>query len=86
MQNVDFEKEDDVKVDRPDFENHETKSSTAKWMMKNGFAKSSKSAEKRALVLALIIIIMSAVIFMYGIGKRQATDLTETGNVYLETK
>jgi|GEM_PF-1523709 len=94
MRNAIFEEEEDIVVHRPtkkeksamkSGEEKESKSEIAQWLEKHEFVEDAKNGEYRTIVFAILVIALAVAIFIYGIGKRQAQELEDTGNVYLET-
>jgi uncharacterized protein HemX len=92
MQNAIFEEEENLAIRQPlqikkkkPEEEKESKSEIAKWLEKHEFVTDAKSGEYRTIVVAILIIALAVGIFTYGIGKRQAQELEDTGNVYLKT-
>ena len=91
MRNAIFEEDEqevDVAIHRPEKVKDETKSESeiASWLTKHKFAKDEESGKYRTIIIAILIFFVAAVIFVYGIGKREANNLEETGNVYLENE
>jgi cbb3-type cytochrome oxidase subunit 3 len=91
MQNVIFEEEEEVVVKRPEKKKEEktekeSRSEIGKWLERHEFVEDAKSGEYKTIIFAIIIIALAAVIFVYGIGKRQAANLESTGNVYLKNQ
>lgn len=92
MPNAIFEdeanEEMDVTIHRRDREGEKTKSKSelAQWLAQHEFVPNPKVGEMRVILISILIISVAIAIFVYGKGKREATTLEQTGNVYLESQ